>query len=412
MAASPNSGFAAHLAGTNSLHLFVKLETQGEISVRISKSLVIRNLITKFVLLLFLFCGCVFASLPKYSVEILPEYDALFYNEKGWTGADGSYSVALADNVTIWLYSDTWIGDIVDGKHKNAAMVNNSIGLQRGKDPSTASVKFFWHRTKERKPAAFIRPADGVGWFWISDGVVADEKLYLFLMQMVKTGEKSVFGFRHIGTWLGEVENPHDEPPKWRIYQHRIPWGRFSKDGNLFFSSAVMRDGDFVYIYGGSEDWNKGMSGRSMVVARVPYKRIADFEQWRFFSDGNWKADVNGISELFNGTATEYSVCYQAAIKQYVAIYTENGMSKNIMMRFSPTPVGPWSSAHKIYECPEYKWHKTYFCYAAKAHPEISGKDGLIITYVCNSTNFWQMAKDARIYWPRFLKVKFYRQEE
>lgn len=367
----------------------------------------VRNLVAKLVLLIVLPFGCASASLPKYSIELLPEYNALFYNEKGWTGADASYSVALSDSVTLWLYGDTWIGDIVNGKHKNATMVNNSIAVQRGKEASTTAVKFFWRRTEKGKPAAFIRPADGVGWFWIFDGIVADGKLYLFLMQIIKSGKKGVFGFKHIGTWLGEIENPQDEPLKWRITQYKIPWGRYSKNGNMFFGSAVMRDGDFVYIYGSSEDWGERMSGRKMIIARVPYNKMADFEQWCFFSDGKWGTDVAGISELFNGTATEYSVSYQPAIKQYVAVYTENGMSKNIVMRLAPTPVGPWSSACKIYECPEYNWHKTYFCYAAKGHPEISAGNELIITYVCNSMDFRQMAKDARIYWPRFLRIKF-----
>ncbi len=380
-------------------------------SVRVYESMAVRSFIVELVLVTGLPFGCASTSLPEYFVEPLPEYNALFYNEKGWTGADASYSVALADNVTLWLYGDTWIGDIVNGKHKDATMVNNSIALQRGKEPSTATVKFYWRRTEEGKPAAFIRPTDGVGWFWIFDGIVADGKLYLFLMQIIKSGEKGVFGFKHIGTWLGEVENPHNEPLEWRIRQYKIPYGRYSKNG-LFFGSAVMRDGDFVYIYGGSEDWDKGMSGRGMIVARVPYNKMADFEQWRFFSDGKWGADIAGISELFDGTATEYSVCYQPALKKYVTIYTECGMSKNIMMRLAPTPVGPWSSACKIYECPEYNWHKTYFCYAAKGHPEISAGDELIITYVCNSMDFWQMVKDARIYWPRFLRIKFDVQEK
>ena len=366
----------------------------------------VRDLITGLFLSVLFVCGGASASVPKYSVEPVPEYDALFYNEKGWTGADAVYSVALADNVTLWLYGDTWIGDIVGGKHKNAAMVNNSIALQRGKDPSTASVKFFWRTTDEGKPAAFIKPTDGLGWFWIFDGIVADGKLYLFLVQIIRTDQKGVFGFKHVGTWLGEVENPRDEPLKWQVRQYKIPWGRYSKNGNLFFGSAAMRDGDFVYIYGGSEDWKKGMGGRSMIVARVAPDRMADFERWRFFTDGKWEADVNGISELFDGTATEYSVSYQPEIERYVTIYTENGMSRNIMMRLARTPVGPWSPARKIYQCPECDWHRTYFCYAAKAHPGISRKNELMVTYVCNSMDFWQMAQDARIYRPRFLRIR------
>jgi hypothetical protein len=77
------------------------------------------------------------------------------------------------------------------------------------------------------------------------------------------------------------------------------------------------------------------------------------------------------------------------------------------MMRVSDTPIGPWSEPYKVYECPEAGWHKTYFCYAAKGHQEISSPDEMIITYVCNSTDFWQMVRDSRIYWPRFLRIKF-----
>ncbi|HUW18181.1 MAG TPA: DUF4185 domain-containing protein [Sedimentisphaerales bacterium] len=340
------------------------------------------------------------AAKLKYSVKTMPQYDALFTKEKGWTGADGAYSVALSDTVTLWLYSDTWIGNIVNGQHKDATMVNNTIALQSGKDPSAASVKFFWQRTKDGKPAAFITPADGVGGFWIFHGVVADGKLYLFLTQIVENGE-------YIGTWLGEVDNSQDEPLNWQVKQYKVPFGRYSKNGNLFFGSAVMKDGDFVYIYGCDEDWKKGMNERHMIVARVSPDRIAGFEKWRFWNGTDWDTDVNKADGLFSGTAAEYSVSFQAAIKKYVAVYTEYGMSADILMRVSDTPIGKWSKPYKIYECPEYKWHKTYFCYAAKGHPELSNPDELIITYACNSTDFWQMAANARIYRPRFLKVKF-----
>jgi hypothetical protein len=248
--------------------------------------------------------------------------------------------------------------------------------------------------------------------FWLSDGVVADGKLYIFLFQTIKTDEKNVFGFKQVGTWLGEIENPHDDPLKWRIKQYKVPYGRYSENGNLFFGSALIRDGDYIYIYGSDEDWNRGMGGRSMIVARVPYNRMTDFGQWRFLSGDKWQADMTNLSELFSGSAPEYSVSYQSSIKLYVTVYTEYGMSKNILMRFSPTPVGPWSTAQKVYECPEAGWHKTYFCYAAKAHPEISGKNELIVTYICNSMDFWKMAGDSRIYRPRFLRIRFNAQTE
>ncbi|MBL7100814.1 MAG: DUF4185 domain-containing protein [Nanoarchaeota archaeon] len=342
--------------------------------------------------------------IPKYSIKPLPQYNKLFYNQKGWTGADGSYSVKLSDDITLWLYSDTWVSNITEDKQrKNATIINNSIALQHGKDPLTSSVKFFWGDTKNGKPTAFITPADDIGWFWLFNGIVIENKLYLFLMQTTQTDNKSVFGFKFIQTWLAQIENPHDNPKKWRITQHKLPWNK-SPDDKLFFGSALVKEGDFVYIYGYKEDKKQG---RSMIIARTPANRITDFKQWRFLSNGHWQTNMDNISNLFNGIATEYSVSYQSSIKQYVAIYSENGMSKKILARFSPTPIGPWSSPYKLYECPEYDWHQNYFCYAAKAHPTISKEHDLIVTYVCNSTDFWQVAQDTRIYWPRFLNIKF-----
>ncbi|MBN2182580.1 MAG: DUF5005 domain-containing protein [Sedimentisphaerales bacterium] len=261
-----------------------------------------------------LLLGVTSFSQPQFSIELLPEYDALFTRTEGWTGADGAYSLPLKDEVTLWLFSDTWIGKVADGKHTDATIINNSIALQTGKNPAAASVKFFWRANQKDKPAAFFLPEDGDGFYWISHGIVAGGKLYVFLTHIVKTGEESVFGFKQIGTSLAEVENPTDDPLEWRVKQYKVPYGRYSKAGNLSFGSAVMKAGDFIYIYGVDENWYIGPDGRSMIVARVPADKINDFEQWRFFSDGKWQTELKYASGLFAGTATECSINYQPSL--------------------------------------------------------------------------------------------------
>jgi hypothetical protein len=60
-----------------------------------------------------------------------------------------------------------------------------------------------------------------------------------------------------------------------------------------------------------------------------------------------------------------------------------------------------------VYRCPEMNWSPKVFCYAAKAHPELtSAPDELLISYAANSWNFWDLFNDARLYWPRFVRVK------
>jgi hypothetical protein len=58
-----------------------------------------------------------------------------------------------------------------------------------------------------------------------------------------------------------------------------------------------------------------------------------------------------------------------------------------------------------LYECPEMGRDKRLFSYAAKAHPTLSSGDDLVVSYVVNSYYFWQVARDATLYWPRFVRV-------
>jgi len=64
----------------------------------------IRKQIPKAICLfiLLLVAGCM--AQPVVRVEVLPGFDALFDSRKGWTGADGAYSLSLADDLTLWLF--------------------------------------------------------------------------------------------------------------------------------------------------------------------------------------------------------------------------------------------------------------------------------------------------------------------
>ena len=355
---------------------------------------------------LILFVACI--SQPNISVEVLPEYEALFQNDKGWTGADGAYSIMLSNETVLWLYGDTWIGQIKGGRHINATIVNNSIALQHGRRPVNAYVEFYYRQTQNDKPAAFFLPRQDKSWFWIFHGARTSRGLFLFLMQMERTAEEAVFGFKMIGSWLASIANPEDPPPEWHVRMQKIPWATFNASGNTFFGSALLRVSDYLYIYGITEEIGDGVHRKYMILARVPATGLDDFDQWRFFGNGRWNADPNEASRLCDNMANEYSVSYQPDLRRFIAVYSENGISRNILARLADHPYGPWSAPMRLYQCPEFEWDKDYFCYAAKAHPDISlTADELIITYVVNSTDFDKVAADTRIYRPRFLRVRF-----
>jgi hypothetical protein len=368
----------------------------------------IRNyLVIVLLSLTLLFCAGVQPA-PDVTVEALPQYDVLFANENGWTGADGAYSVALNQDTIAWFFGDTWIGQIKNGRHENAILVNNSVAIQHGRRPAEARMDFYFGRADDGSPAALIRPADGRGWFWVFDGAMTAEGLYFFLVQVERTAGEDLFDFKVIGNWLGHVENPADVPTAWRIRQSRIPWSEFSAAAGILWGSAVLRIDNFLYIYGTTEEFGSAVRQKHMILARVPVSRLADYSRWRFYGNGRWLSDFRQASRLSANLPHEYSVNYLPALKHYAVVYSQDGLSKNILARLSPAPQGPWGDPIRLYQCPEARWDDSIFCYAAKAHSILSQTpDQLIITYIANSVDFNKTLNDARLYRPRFLEVAF-----
>jgi hypothetical protein len=347
---------------------------------------------------------------PHVSVEVLPDYSALFVRQDGWTGADGAYTVKLSSNRILWLFGDTWYGEIREGRHTNATIVNNSIAIQHGIVPLDASVRFYSGRAPGGRPLAFIRPSDDRGWLWFYDGIEVNKTLYLCLIQADRTENRNSFGFKIIGTRLGRVANPEESPNSWRISQHQIPWERLSPGGDTIFGSALLRENKFIYIFGTTEDVVGSIRQKYMILARAPETKLGQFDQWQFYCAGSWSSDFSELSRLAGDMANEYSVSYLAALEEYVSVYSAKGFSKNIVARFAPHPWGPWSEPEVLYECPEASRGADVFCYAAKGHPALSpAPNEIIVTYIASSFSFEKIAADAKLYRPRFLRVRFWK---
>jgi len=339
------------------------------------------------------------------SAQAAPEIDALLQQTEGWIGADGAYSVAVSPERTLWLFSDTWVGSVREGKRTEATIVNNTVGVQRG---SKEHLTFSMGRQADGK-AALIQPADGRGWFWLQAGEADGNRLWLFLNQIEKGNGEGVFGFKPVGMWLGSVANAERPPEEWRVEQVKLPNVLFSEERTLVWGAAVLRVGDDLYIYGTDERRGWPFPNRQLVVAKVPLKSVSNFAEWRYFRDGAWVAEFEQPSLLAGEMGSEFSVTPFG--KGYLNVYTQLGLSPKIMARTAEKPEGPWSEPTVVYECAEMARDKKLFCYAAKAHPSLStaaasAEGEVVVSYVVNSFDFWQVAREAELYWPRFVRVR------
>jgi hypothetical protein len=332
-----------------------------------------------------------------------PEWNALFERTNDWIGADGSYSVPISADTTVWLFSDTLVGGIRGGVRTNLTMINNSIAVQRG----AARPEFFYRTNREGKPASFITPNTGTGFYWLFHGTRNRTGLHFFLHQTVILKPSEVFGFKLVDCWLAGVSNPDDPPPRWRVKQTHVPFTEITTNTALVFGAAVLRDAGFAYIYGCDSRpaaKEKPLS-QGIVLARVPVDDFARFKRWEFFSDGGWQKDFRKVTLVATNIATEFSVTHVPALRRYVLIHMEALWGK-MLARLAPAPEGPWSAPIEIYRCPEMQWPAKPFCYAAKAHPELPGRaDELLITYAQNSFEFKYLVSEPRLYWPRFVRL-------
>ena len=343
-------------------------------------------------------------TFPRFTVEPLPHYEALFQHPSGWTGGDGAYSTALGGNGFLWLFGDTLIGEVKDGRRVIAGMIPNSIAIQKGNEPQGAPIDFF----PDGGSAPFLKPEEGPGWVWPYHALRVPEGLYFFLLQLERADLPPPFGFRLVSTWLGYVRNPDDPPHRWILTQRKIPWGNAQRQ----FGSFVLMKEDHCYIYGTVAELVKGQISWNMILARAPIGRLADFSSWRFFRDGEWIADVDRAGRICENVASEFSVSFQPLLNQYVLVYTEKGFSEHsnsTVIRLSPNLHGPWSDPIPVHQCPEAQRDPRICCYAAKGHPEIaSSPEELILTYVANSCDGDLKAlSDASLYRPRFLRIHF-----
>lgn len=326
---------------------------------------------------------------PTQSAVRADDYSAKFDRTEGWTGADGTYSVALPSGDTLWLFSDTfWGGVAPDGRRApGTRFINNSVAVQ-----SPSGEISFHHGGKGSEPGAVFTPPDGRGWFWLHDAVVQDSgEVTVMLGQFEKTGEDAL-DFKNVGAWLADLEMT-ESGPRVSGYQKLPDFGE-----DVFYGACVMEEEAQLYLYGVRD---KGAVKES-VLARVEKSSLSDPNRWEFFDGEGWTKESSEARPIVGDVSNEYSV-HRAKSGDYVMTSQGGFFSPRVEIRRAPSPEGPWSEAVTVWSAPEQ--NSTDIAYNAKAHPELSDESGLLVSYNMNTLDWERNLSDADIYRPRFIRV-------
>jgi hypothetical protein len=344
---------------------------------------------------------CAFAQAQEFSFTVAPapEWNARLRCDQGWTGADGIFSFREPRHgKTLFVFSDTWIGS-VDPKtrvRRDMRLINNSMAVMDGEQ-----IHFLWNKADAR--AAFV-PRRANSWYWLQDGFIHGDQFYNFPMIVEKDkSEPPGFQFKTIGVELLKIPLTRGQPDLRQATRHPVPL--FAK--KRFFGAGVMHDTDagFVYVYG---RLHRHFSV-DLMVARVPPDRVAEPAAWRFWDGSAWVPDLRQAASLGPG-GPELSVTPMAEgplAGKYLLVTMP--VSREIFIRVADRPEGPFGRKITIYRTTEPDEFPGAYTYNAKAHPAVSPRGALLISYNVNAPNLSAHKQNADIYRPRFITLRIHR---
>ena len=142
-----------------------------------------------------------------------------------------------------------------------------------------------------------------------------------------------------------------------------------------------------------------------MIVARTTLSGITMPETWRYYNGKDWVSDINKCQEITKHVSNELSIT-RIKKDKYALIYQLDGIQPYIGLKLAPTPFGTFGSMDTLWHCTEPTDKNKIFVYNAKAHPSLSPKGKLLISYNVNSLDFLnQLHKEPTFYRPRFLML-------
>jgi hypothetical protein len=333
--------------------------------------------------------------------------EVLFRQNPRWLGADGAHSIRLDNQRIFWTFADTFVSTSNAHVRHESEMVRNTIAIQTGNDPLTATMKFYWQQGTDGSPASFF-PEDGQFWYWPQASIRLDEgPLVTFLYRIVNTPEQGL-GFDNTGYAISIVENPDAPPGTWKPEIINAEHGRV----DAFPATALIRIDDYVVAVAVKQG-----EGHQGVLVRYSASSLAkgsiEEPEWWTGGQTGWVLEEELGSKVpdivLDHAGSECSIHWDQRTGSFIHITTYGFGAATIGLRTATALTGPWSAPVTVYRPPESAGPRP-FVYGAVAHPALVGQtpEDLIVTYATNSFEFTDMFTkhgSRNLYWPRVITV-------
>ena len=316
-------------------------------------------------------------------------FTSYFKRSSGWIAADGAYSIALNNGQSLWAFGDSHINNydaatqsvpcLFDAR-SSLLLISISSPLNQTTLPGNQGTN------------SYFLPANGNNWTWPGPGYQNGDTIYVFVNK--------------IG------QNVPDTPSVAKVmlpgYSFNSYYSIPYKNG-INFNYSIIQDSDYYYIYGTKTNG----FGNDLFVARYPANNI--YGAWQYYGSNGWGANINSINRIWDEFTSSF---YVFKLKSdYVLITTEFSVGcnqgKNIYVATAPTPCGPFTNQHSVWQVDDTLNGDWPVYYIANPHPEFdNGHNELLITYSINSygdcfNTCVNGRMDPNVYRPRAIRVPY-----
>lgn len=336
------------------------------------------------------------------AVDMAIEMDSVFcdkllpYTGGNVTGADGAISIDLKDGRSMFMWGDSFFGDVVDDvRQEPIAFMMGNVFTVIDKDYNIKN----YYKGDQTSPRSYIEPemtGDLPSWYWPGHGFVRDGILYLFMSQFHKEGD-GPFGFEYDKCDYFTLDSKTLEV----LSKINFP---AANENNVHYGHAVLDEGEYIYIYGTKSD-NKTLTADAHVArCKLVNKELTGFEYW----DGKgWNTDSKKTAKL---EGVKHPVAEQLNVvklrDKYVLVAQDRYEMKNIYSYISDSPTGPFRNEKLLWTVDEPNYEADQMMtYNTMVHPQYIKDDKVLMCYNVNTHDLEKVFVKASVYRPRFFWV-------